>query len=211
VTAISAVSTYSAVILVAFVPPGVAMSSCVVLLLLLGYALDSADGQLARLTGMGRPSGEWLDHVIDMGKICFLNAAVAISWMRWGVFGEPAGLWALSLALLSLIVSVLAFFGWMLRDMLLRVAAAEGKASVPTASAGGSGQASVQEAPALRSLLRLPSDYGLFALSFAWFAASFFVYTYGLLLLVNSVILVAALPTWFRQLRAQENIPTDAV
>ncbi len=35
------------------------------LLLALGFALDSADGQLARLTATGGPAGEWLDHVVD--------------------------------------------------------------------------------------------------------------------------------------------------
>lgn len=193
VTAASAAFTYLAIACLALIPPSAGLGLAVAGLLLVGYALDSADGQLARLTHSGRPSGEWLDHVVDMGKICLLNGAVAVSWFRWGVPGWQPGPWQVALPVLSLTVAVVSFFGWLLADLLVR---ASGRPVPPRAGQAG--------APVSRSLLRLPSDYGLFALCFAWFATSWFMPTYGLLLAVNALILVAALPTWFQQVRACE-------
>jgi len=52
-----------------------------VLILLIGFAFDSADGQLARLRGIKSPSGEWLDHVVDSIKIplCHLSIVFIIT------------------------------------------------------------------------------------------------------------------------------------
>ena len=47
-----------------------------------GYALDSADGQVARLTGGGSLLGEWLDHMIDSTKIAALHLAVLLHACR---------------------------------------------------------------------------------------------------------------------------------
>jgi phosphatidylglycerophosphate synthase len=41
----------------------------ITVVLVLGYALDAADGQLARLRGGGSSLGEWLDHMIDSAKV----------------------------------------------------------------------------------------------------------------------------------------------
>lgn len=198
VTAVSAVFTYSAIAVVALVAPSAPMAVLVAVLLLVGYALDSADGQLARLTRMGRPSGEWLDHVIDMGKVCLVNGAVAVSWTRWGTSGAEIGAWTVGLPVLFLAVTVLSFFGWLLAELLVRVARAADPSSVPPAATQAT------HAPALRSILRLPSDYGLFALTFLWFATPAFLITYGVLFAANVAILAAALPTWFGQVRASE-------
>lgn len=207
VTAISALVTYSGIAVLALVRPTTPMAVLVAVLLLLGYALDSADGQLARLTRMGRPSGEWLDHVIDMGKTCLLHGAVALSWVRWGVPGIDAEWWAISIPLLFLTVAVVSFFAWLLSDVLIRVARAGERAR---AAASGhdlpQAPAPAQPAPVLRSLLRLPGDYGLLALIFALFALPAFAVIYAGLLLANAVILLAALPVWFGQVRASEEV-----
>jgi phosphatidylglycerophosphate synthase len=212
VTALSALITYSGIAVLAFVEPGVATALLVGLLLLLGYALDSADGQLARLTRLGSPSGEWLDHVIDMGKICLLHGAVAISWVRWGVPGVDAGAWAVGVPVLFLAVSVVSFFGWLLSDLLIRIGRARRQGQVPSSpgapiSAAPASATTPPAAPALRSVLRLPGDYGLLALTFSWFVAPLFAVTYTLLLAANALILLAALPVWFRQVRAIEGGP----
>jgi phosphatidylglycerophosphate synthase len=212
VTAISALITYSGIAVLAFVEPSGATALLVALLLLLGYALDSADGQLARLTHLGSPSGEWLDHVIDMGKICLLHGAVAISWVRWGIPGMDPGTWALGVPLVFLTVSVVAFFGWLLSELLIRVGAARqqnqarsnSEADISATAAPATPPAA--PAPALRSLLRLPGDYGLLALTFAWFATPLFAFSYTLLMAANALILIAALPVWFRQVRASEEV-----
>lgn len=202
VTAVSGAFTYSAITVLALVRPSTTVSIVVALLLAVGYALDSADGQLARLTGLGRPSGEWLDHVVDMGKICLLGGAVGVSWARWGSPGDlVSGVWAVAVPLLFVAVTVVSFFAWLLSDLLVRVIRA-GRAPLLGAPPS-QGQAGAH-APVLRSLLRLPSDYGLLALTFSWFATALFPVTFSLLLAANAVILVAALPTWFSQVRHVE-------
>ncbi|RYF39098.1 MAG: CDP-alcohol phosphatidyltransferase family protein, partial [Comamonadaceae bacterium] len=69
VTAVSAVFTFTGIALIAFAPVSIWMGIAVWLLLALGYAWDSADGQVARLRGGGSLSGEWLDHFVDAVKI----------------------------------------------------------------------------------------------------------------------------------------------
>src|SRR5215212_1921607 len=53
VTAISAVCTFAGLVVLALAPAQPLVGFGVAALLVLGYALDSADGQLARLTGGG--------------------------------------------------------------------------------------------------------------------------------------------------------------
>src|SRR5690348_14894922 len=74
VTVLSAVFTFSGLSLVALVAPVPWLGFAVTALLVLGYALDAADGQLARLLGGGSRSGEWLDHMVDVTKTCVLHA-----------------------------------------------------------------------------------------------------------------------------------------
>src|SRR5437879_1500149 len=71
------------IVLIATIEPSPTLALVVTALLLLGYALDSADGQLARLRGGGSPLGEWLDHMIDCVKIVLLHSAVLISLYRF--------------------------------------------------------------------------------------------------------------------------------
>lgn len=75
-------------------------------LLLLGYVLDSADGQLARIQGRGGPAGEWLDHVVDGVRAPLVHVAVAVHLLRssappWlvliaGLFSVLVSAWFLS-------------------------------------------------------------------------------------------------------------------
>lgn len=51
-------------------------------LLLVGYVLDSADGQLARVQRRGGPAGEWLDHVVDGVRAPLVHVALAIHLLR---------------------------------------------------------------------------------------------------------------------------------
>ena len=78
-------------------------------LLLLGYVLDSADGQLARIQGRGGPAGEWLDHVVDGVRAPLVHIAVAVHLLR-----SDAALWLVLVAgLFSVLVS-----GWFLSQLL---------------------------------------------------------------------------------------------
>ncbi len=82
------------------------------------------------------------------------------------------------------------FFTFILGDLLKRTKAAPAPAAT--------GHASV-----LRSLLTVPTDYGLLCLVFLlWGAPAVFAAVYGLLLLGNAAYLALGLPKWFRDVKA---------
>ncbi|MEO2098390.1 MAG: CDP-alcohol phosphatidyltransferase family protein [Brachybacterium sp.] len=56
-------------------------------LLALGYALDSADGQLARLQGSSSLQGEWLDHTLDSIRIPAVHLTIGAGFL---LHGAPA-------------------------------------------------------------------------------------------------------------------------
>ena len=140
------------------------------------------------LTGKGGPGGEWLDHTVDMGKTVLIQGGILVALARAGEANNP---WLLALIMAFTTVNVLAFFGWLLADLLQR---AKG---VKVAHARDSGQA-----PLLRSLLRAPSDYGVFLWTFVLWGTALFWGVYVLLFVACLAILVAALPVWYRQAAA---------
>lgn len=182
VTLLSAAVTICGLIVMISTPPTPLSGVLVSLLLLGGFALDSADGQVARLTGRGSPAGEWLDHVVDSGKVVAVHAAVLV--MAYRFLDLPP---AFLLAPLGFqVVGILTFFGGELHRSLSR--RAEGRASNTRPSV-------------IRSVALLPADYGVLVLSFmilGWPPA--FVSLYGLLLLANAVIMGMLLTKWFRTL-----------
>lgn len=204
VTALSLTLSAAGILMLACVKPTVTSAVLISILLLAGYAFDSADGQLARLRRAGSPAGEWLDHVGDMAKIVALHGAVALSWYRFGTPGHDVGAALLSVPLIFAVVSAVAFFGWLLVDLLGR---ASGSAKTgprktgerKTGAGNASGRTSDPAPDDLRSWLRLPSDYGLLAMSFLLLPESLFAPAYVSLMAVNAVILALALPRWFAQ------------
>lgn len=193
VTGLSALASLAGIVLIAAVSPGIVMAVAVALLLALGYALDSADGQLARLRGDGTPAGEWLDHVVDAVKICLLHAAVLISWYRF--FDLPSD----GLLLIPLgygVVAASSYFALTLTDQLRRVAAAKaGEAALATPLVNPG-----EHAPVLRSLLVLPNDYGVVCVMMLLLAVPpVFVVGYGLLFAANLGYFVLAAGKWFRE------------
>lgn len=70
---------------------------CAAVTLALGYVLDSADGQLARLTGVASPRGEWLDHTLDAFRLPLIHLGVLFAV---GV-SEPLALVAAGFAVLA--------------------------------------------------------------------------------------------------------------
>lgn len=181
VTAISACFSLSGIVLIAAVTPSVPLGILVALLLAVGYAFDSADGQLARLRGSGAPSGEWLDHVVDCAKITALHLAVLIGLQR---SFDAAVVSFLPMAFL--LVANLLFFTFILTDQLKR-------------QQGRRGPGPDDHASTLRSLVVIPTDYGLLCVVFVlWGFPSAFVAVYGLLLLGSLGYLVLGLPKWFR-------------
>lgn len=163
VTYLSAGFTFVGIAVLAFAPPTVLAGIVVALLLVVGYALDSADGQLARLRGGGSLLGEWLDHMIDSVKVASLHLAVLVTMYRH--FELSTG-WLLVPLLFTVATSV-HFFGMILVDLLARARRAE--AGVPTPPK--------QPANLVKTLLKLPTDYGVLCLVFVTLGANtlFFV------------------------------------
>jgi phosphatidylglycerophosphate synthase len=188
VTALSAAFTFTGIALIALGPLAWWTGVLIAALLVLGYAWDSADGQLARLRGGGGSlSGEWLDHFVDSLKHATLHLAVLIG--LWRVPELHDTVWLL-IPLVFSAVSVVTFFGMLLNDLL------KGKQGVPSTHARGGGTL-------FRSLLMLPTDYGLLCLVFAVWGWPFaFLLFYGVLMLLNGVFLVLAAFKWFREMRA---------
>jgi phosphatidylglycerophosphate synthase len=187
VTGVSAVFSFTGIALLTLLSPSAIAGVLVALALILGYALDAADGQLARLQGGGSRSGEWLDHMVDSAKISSLHLAVLIGCYRFFDLGHAA--WLLVPIGFTLVANV-SFFGMILNDQLRRVVAA------------GQGKQVEAGAPStLRSALVIPTDYGVLCVSFFLLGADrvfFGVYTF--LLAASAGYLLLASLKWFRDM-----------
>ncbi|WP_408993497.1 CDP-alcohol phosphatidyltransferase family protein [Streptomyces sp. 1268] len=193
VTLTSALFTYGAVAAVALVEPSWTLAVLVYAALAVGFAFDSADGQLARLTGRGGPDGEWLDHVVDCGKLLLVHTAVLISFYRFGEL--PSDTWLL-LPLGFQLAAVVTFCAGLLREHLGKAAAsAQGPSWAATASAAPVSR--------VRAVALLPADYGVFCLVFLLLGApGAFRAGYAVLAVVHTLFLAAFLAKWFRELKA---------
>ena len=174
------------IVLIAAVRPSLPLALVVMVLLVLGYGLDSADGQLARLRGGGSPLGEWLDHMIDSVKIVLLHSAVLVSFYRFDAFSNEL---LLLVPLAYVCMSSVLFFGLILIDQLRR--------------RHGGQKPNERGDSVLKSLLIAPTDYGVLCLVFLTFAwPSVFIVLYNALLAANLLFLAAAITKWFREMAA---------
>ncbi|CAM5680115.1 hypothetical protein SALBM311S_05842 [Streptomyces alboniger] len=182
-TVLGALFTFPALAAVALLPPGPTMSLCIGAALAVGFALDAADGQLARGQRSGSPSGEWLDHVLDCVKIVALHLVVLVSFYRFFSLPSPAFLLA---PMVFQLAAVVIFFGGILTEKL--------KLRTP-----GRGQAG--STAGLRSVLLLPVDYGLTCISFLFLGSQHvFLSVYCALLLAHVLFMAVFLVKWFREL-----------
>lgn len=189
VTALSALCSLSGILLIALAPATWIVSLVIVAVLVLGYALDSADGQLARLRGGGSFAGEWLDHVVDAFKMASIHLAVLFAWYRGYAQHE---MWLL-VPLFYQLLAVVLFFAIILTDQMRR--AHRGSTSMRLAGEGSSSLA--------YSLAVLPTEYGVLTLAFlAWAVPPAFAAIYTSLFIVNVCFLVLALPRWYREVRS---------
>ncbi|MGY1779069.1 CDP-alcohol phosphatidyltransferase family protein [Geodermatophilus sp. SYSU D01036] len=183
VTTVSAVCTAVGIGLLALARPSWVVGVAVTLLLALGYALDSADGQLARLRGGGTRAGEWLDHMVDCAKGAAVHVAVLVSLYRFAD-AEPR---LLLLPVLFGLVTTVMFFGTVLTDQLRR--------SGGTVAGAGTGPRS-----AARSFLTAPADYGVLCLAFVFLPwTSVFLAVYAVLFVGTAAYLAAGLVRWHGQ------------
>lgn len=189
VTVVSAILTFSALALVATVRPSVVSGMAIALLLVLGFALDAADGQLARLRGGGSAAGEWLDHVIDAVKCTAIHLVVLICWYRFYDLSNDS---LLLIPIAFTLQSSVFFFAIILTEQLRRPFKGIQSSTLPMTH---------EPAPVLRSLVVLPADYGVLCLTFILLSASgVFTAVYSLLLFINVVFLVAACVRWHREM-----------
>ncbi|GAA3945081.1 CDP-alcohol phosphatidyltransferase family protein [Actinomadura viridis] len=195
VTAISAAFTFTGIALIALVDPAPWLGAAVCLALVAGYAFDAADGQLARLRGGGSKSGEYLDHMVDSAKISALHLAVLVSWYRFADLERAA---YLLVPVGFTVVAAVMFFGMILKDLLARAHRAATGEPAPAAAAPST----------LRSLLVIPTDYGLLCVAFLAFGfPAVFVPLYGLIFLGNLLFLLAASVKWYREVGALDAAP----
>lgn len=187
VSLISATFTFAAIVIIAVVPPTLWTGLVVWLLLAIGYAFDSADGQVARLRGGGSPAGEWLDHVLDALKTSSLHLAVLITAFLHFPLSSDA--WLL-VPIGFTVVAAVSFFAMILNDQL------KAQYTAP-------GAKPARSSTPLRSLLGLPTDYGILCLSFVLLGAPLvFFGVYTVLFLANAAFLSLALVKWFRDMNA---------
>lgn len=187
ITLISAVFTFGGIALLAIASPTWPTAIAVALALTIGYGLDAADGQLARLRGGGSLFGEWLDHVVDSFKIATLHTATAVMIYRFYdvdplVLLLPLGFGA---------VYVVHFFGMLLTDLLTRVHYAGNSQDLPPKGAPST----------VISLLKLPTDYGLLCWVYILIPLPMaFLFGYGLLAVGTAGYTLLVLFRWARSM-----------
>jgi phosphatidylglycerophosphate synthase len=176
VTLLSSAVSAVGIVVVAWADPGPLMAVAATAAMLLGYALDSADGQLARLVGSSGPSGEYLDHVADAVRLPLIHLAIAVSL---STRADVDARWPVLVAIGFATVASVWFFAQILADSL----------TTSKSTAPGAG------APAWLSFVKVPYDVGflyLLLLVLPW--ASLFVACYSLLFAFTAA--VAALSMW---------------
>lgn len=185
VSLLSAAHTFLAIALIALAPISFPAGLAIAALLVLGYAWDSADGQVARLRGGGSPQGEWLDHFIDSLKISTLHLAVLVGLFR----ALPEGPhWQLVIPLVFAATATTTFTAMLLNDLL------KGKHGAASTHTRGGGTLR-------RSLAVLPTDFGMVCLVFVlWGWPSIFLVGYGLLAAAAVAFLAMAAVKWFREM-----------
>lgn len=186
-TGISAAHTLLALVLLVALPAEWWTGLIVAALFVLGYAWDSADGQIARLRGGGSLAGEWLDHFVDALKIASLHLVVLLALqLRTPLAGTP---WLL-IPLAFSVVAVVMFFGMLLNDLLKQ------KKGVQSTHSRGGGTLA-------RSTLLLPTDFGVLCLVFVlWGWTTGFLALYAALAAANALFLGLAAVKWFREIKA---------
>ncbi|MEX5306130.1 CDP-alcohol phosphatidyltransferase family protein [Kocuria sp. CPCC 205258] len=193
VTAASALFSAGGLLLLLAGPPTPVTGAATALLLATGYVLDSADGQVARLTRTGSPAGEWLDHVVDSVRTPAVHLSVLSAFLlRPEAVGVP-GLFGVVLPLLFCLVAVGQFMSQILAEQLRR------------------GRPAAAEAPVgpVRSFLNLPMDAGVTCWIFVlWGWPTVFFSAYGALLVVTVVITAASMRRKYLGLRPQPSVPT---
>lgn len=188
VTGIGALLTFGSLLWLAFFADNGMAAAAVGICLFLGFAIDSADGQLARLQGTSSQLGEWLDHILDNARIGVMHLSTLAFLSRVSDIDLRYLMLACGIFMTS---SASIFFGGVLTDQFAKRAVAE---AVPVQPGHVPGR--------IRSLALLPVDYGLTCLAYLllpWPRVFFAVYS--LLAVFHLLILPILTVRWARGLR----------
>lgn len=143
-------------------------------LLAAGYVFDSADGQVARLTGASSPAGEWMDHVVDAARTPAIHLTVAVMVM---IHRDDLA-WLAIVALCFAVLSAAQFMSQILAEQLLRNAHQE----------------VVSGSDLRKSFVLLPTDTGILCWAFAlWMLPPLFGLAYTALFIAGAVHAVASM------------------
>lgn len=188
VTVLSGLTSLASMVVLVTVPPSWATGLIVAAGMVVGYALDSADGQLARLTRGGSLTGEWLDHVIDAARMPAVHLCVAIALFRFGNIDSAYLLIPLGY---SLVVTVTFFSVTLVGQMRARVGVEQ-----HVRRDGAETSASW-----LRSLATLPVDFGAVCLVFIlWGEPIVFMIAYITLFVINFLHMALSVIRKYREL-----------
>lgn len=170
VTLISGLISVLALVVLVMGPVTLWTGLVVAVLLALGYVFDSADGQVARLTGTSGPAGEWLDHVVDAVRTPGIHVAIVLAVAGQGLMGLSFVQYT---ALAFTLLTVGQFMSQVLAEQLAR---AHGSGELPTSG------------KRRQSLLLLPVDMGVICWIFCvWGAPALFSVVYSLTFVINLI------------------------
>jgi phosphatidylglycerophosphate synthase len=182
-TAVGVACTAAGLVILIFLSASPWAAALGTVVLLCGYALDSADGQLARLLGTGSVAGEWLDHVVDAVRIPATHVAVAVA-----LTVRAAPVWMIWVAIAFAVTASAWFFAQILAEKL--------SARV--------GAAPPSESPRWVSFAKLPLDNGsliVVLVTLPWLPV--FAALYTLLFVVNLVVAGGSFRRKYRALKGQ--------
>lgn len=190
-TAASALASAAGIVLIAFGPVTPLVGLCAGLLLVLGFVLDSADGQLARVTGRGGGAGEWVDHVVDAVRSPAVHAAILIGWWRGALVGPT---WMLLIPICYQLIVTGQFLSQILAEQIQRQ---RHGGSTPAEPAS-------KKKSLLRSLMLLPVDSGtLFIILCFWGFPQLFEGLYIALIITSLPIIAVSVARKYRALNQQ--------
>lgn len=190
-TAAGAALTYGSLVVLMFWAGTGSLAVLVGVALVLGFFLDSADGQLARLRGAGSLRGEWLDHVLDSGRIVLLHLATLWFVIRNELLPPQV---AVAVCSAFVVAATLIFFGGILFDKLAESASSGARTREQSPATAGPGTT-------LRSVLMLPLDYGLTCVAFLLLPfPSVFLVAYLVLAAAKVAACGAFMAKWYRSL-----------
>jgi phosphatidylglycerophosphate synthase len=157
-------------------------------LLALGYVLDSADGQVARLTGRSSKQGEWLDNLLDAARVPAIHVTVLLV-ATWS--GSALGVAA---AALFVPVAAAQFMSQILGEQLRKDQRRPAVRRWTPADTSAEGATGSTRRGMFQSVFLLPTDTGALCWLFlAWAWPPLFFALYALLFVTNAVHAAASM------------------